>query len=136
MFKAFQSNKVKGDEQRILPLVNVVFLLLIFFMLTGRLVADDPFDIAPPRSISDGMPEQRDLLVLVGLDGRLALDGEMIDPAMFKRMVATRLAASTALRVRVKVDNRIDATRLVALLETLRDAGVERLFLLTVPEIG
>ena len=38
-----------GEDERILPLINVVFLLLIFFMLAGRLAVSDPFaaDVSP-----------------------------------------------------------------------------------------
>ena len=48
----FEPPRPRNDEERILPLVNVVLLLLIFFMLAGRLAASDPFEIAPPRSAS------------------------------------------------------------------------------------
>ncbi|MCG8693196.1 MAG: biopolymer transporter ExbD, partial [Minwuiales bacterium] len=53
----------RSDDDRILPLINVVFLLLIFFMLAGRLSAGDPFRVDPPASVSADPAEQRDLVV-------------------------------------------------------------------------
>jgi biopolymer transport protein ExbD len=64
----FQPPRPKSDDERILPLINVVFLLLIFFMLAGKLASSDPFEIAPPRSDSAGGVESREILVLIGAD--------------------------------------------------------------------
>ena len=38
------------SEERVLPLINVVFLLLIFFMLAGRLSEAELFEVTPPES--------------------------------------------------------------------------------------
>lgn len=122
-----------SDDERVLPLINVVFLLLIFFMVAGRLAASDPFNIDPPKSGSDGQPS-RELLVLVGTQSRLAVDGETVDRAGLESAVSEHLAGDGEGLVRVKADGRVAATRVVAVMEQLRAAGAERLDLLTVPE--
>ena len=132
----FETPRKKSDDERILPLVNIVFLLLIFFMLAGRLAASDPFDVAPPRSVSEGQIDAQDLLVLVGADGQLALDGEEIERGALQAAVAHRLEQSLAIRVRLKADADASATSVILILEILRDAGVKQLMLLTVPEAG
>ena len=126
----------KDDEERILPLINVVFLLLIFFMLAGRLSAGDPFRVDPPASVSSASAEQRDLVVLVGADGQLALDGEVVDQSALKAAVADRASENEGVspRLRLKADANAQAVQVVAVMELLREAGVERLNLLTVPE--
>lgn len=120
-----------SDEERILPLINVVFLLLIFFMLAGRMAASDPFEVAPPRSANEGQPQARELVVLVGADGRLALDDQVLNEQALKTAVSERLNEDRA-RVRLKADGRAEATRVVEVMELLREAGVEKLKLLTV----
>lgn len=130
------TRRPKNDDERILPLVNVVFLLLIFFMIAGRLAASDPFATTPPRSASAGAPEPGALVVLVGADGRLALDGTVMEAAALEAAVAARLAAEAGVRVQLKADGGAEATAVVAVMERLRTAGVERLSLLTVPEDG
>ena len=132
----FEPPRPRNDEERVLPLINVVFLLLIFFMLAGKLSASDPFQVEPPRSLSEGPPTPQDSLVLVGADGRLALDGEIMEGPALKAALAARLAGEAEVRVRLKADGRAEATRVVAVMELLREAGVERLKLLTVPEGG
>lgn len=123
----------QNDDERVLPLINVVFLLLIFFMVAGRLAASDQFAIEPPASSSDGQPS-RELLVLVGTDGRLAVDGEMLNRSELQQAVSDHLQETESGRVRVKADGRVAATRVVAVMEQLRAAGAEQLDLMTVPE--
>jgi biopolymer transport protein ExbD len=132
----FDPPRPKSDDERILPLINVVFLLLIFFMLAGRLAATDPFQVEPPRSAAEGPAAAQEAVVLLGADGRLALDGEVLDPPSLERAVAQRLEQEPGTTIRLKADGGAEATEVVAIMELLRDAGVERLKLLTVPGGG
>jgi len=130
----FEPPRPRNDDERILPLINVVFLLLIFFMLAGRLSASDPFAIEPPRSTGEGQPERQDVLLLIGADGRLALEGMVLESTTLEAALAARLSAEDDPRVRLKADGGAEATEVVAVMEILRAAGVERIDLLTVPE--
>jgi len=61
-----------GDAS-VLPLINVVFLLLVFFMVAGRLSGGDPFEVTPPESGTEGPAATAPMRVLLAADGRLAL---------------------------------------------------------------
>lgn len=120
-----------SDDERILPLINIVFLLLIFFMVAGQLAASDRFVIEPPSSVSESKPAGR-VTVLVGTDQRLAVDGERVVMDMLSDTVSTMLDGGSDRQVRVKADGRVPALRVVAIMEKLRDAGAEGIELLTV----
>ncbi|MBY8977088.1 biopolymer transporter ExbD [Rhodobacteraceae bacterium NNCM2] len=120
------------DDERILPLINVVFLLLIFFMVVGRLAASDPFEITPPESLSDGAPVSDGLLVAVGANGELALNGEIID----EEALIAQVQEAEATELRLKSDSTIEAVRVIALIERFRASGVETIRLMTVPGSG
>lgn len=119
------------EDEGILPLINVVFLLLIFFMVVGRLSASDPFEISPPKSLSEGIPAAEDLLISVGTEGALALNGAVVDEAS---LIAT-IAETDPFEVRIKSDSAVQATRLIALMERLRAIGVQEVRLMTVPRL-
>jgi biopolymer transport protein ExbD len=72
----------------------------------------------------------------MGADGRLALDGDVMEEDALRAAVAKRLAGSAATRFRLKADGQAEATKVVGLLELLREAGVEKLRLMTVPGEG
>lgn len=116
----------KDDEQRLLPLINVVFLLLIFFILAGRLSAVDPVSVEPPRSAGEGVLQARDLVVVLGADGTLIVPEALQTAAAQPDEVSDRT-------VWLKADGGADSLDVIAAIETLHDAGVRRLQLVTVP---
>ncbi len=129
----FEEPRTDQSEASILPLINVVFLLLIFFMLAGSLSAVEPFAVQAPESVSEAVSEPDTLSVLLGPKGQLALDGETLDREALLQQIAERLADDPALRFQLKSDARVAGNRVVVLMEGLRAAGVERLYLLTLP---
>lgn len=122
-----------SDDDRILPLINIVFLLLIFFMVVGRLSAGDPFEIEPMRSASDGAPASEPMLIAIGPEGQLALNGAMMGEDDL--MAALQPGDDGIIPpVRIKSDGRVQAAMVVALLDRLRLAGIGSVKLMTVPE--
>lgn len=119
-------------EPSVVPLVNIVFLLLIFFMLLGRITSPDVLDIEPPASASGGqIDSRRDIIILVSKDGRLALDDDEMEQDLLLSAVSELLDEERAMRVRIKADAGLDAVTLIRLMEHLKEIGVKRLLLLT-----
>jgi biopolymer transport protein ExbD len=119
-------------EPSVVPLVNIVFLLLIFFMLLGRITSPEVLDVRPPASTSGAQIDtRRDILILVSNDGRLALNDDEIEQDLLLSAVAKLLDEEPAIRVRIKADAGLDAVTLIRLMEHLKEAGVKRLLLLT-----
>ena len=126
----------RDSDQSVLPLINVVFLLLIFFMLAGQLAASDPFVIEPPKSQSEAQNAPEDMMIQISADGRFALDGiemskEEVIEAARRRLISAPDTAPPALRL--KADGRTEAREIVNLMQDLRQAGFEKLKLLTLP---
>lgn len=126
----------RNTDQEILPLINVVFLLLIFFMAAGHLEAGDPFPIEPPISRQQAAAGEHTLVILIGADGRIAVDGAVVSFGRLETEVIHRLEAMPAAKVRIKADGRSDATTLIAVLAMLREADIESVRLLTAGEPG
>lgn len=133
----FKPPRKKRETETVLPLINLVFLLLIFFLMVGQLSATDPFRVDPARSTSGDTAARSEMLILVGFDGQLAIDGEITDDASLAGRVRDRMAedpsGQTRVDVRLKADARTEATRVVDIMRALRDAGVDQVQLLTVP---
>ena len=119
-----------GDES-VLPLTNVVFLLLIFFMLAGRLASPEAFEIKPPISTSEAQARRDGLEIQIAANGEIALDGKAVDMETLEQRVGEQIEASPGLALRLKADGAGDATRVVAVMQVLRDAGGEKLRLIT-----
>jgi biopolymer transport protein ExbD len=116
----FARPESRKTAENTLPLINIVFLLLIFFMIAGRLAEPDPLGVTPPASASERPPGERDIEVHIAAGGQMALEGETI-----------ALLPEGGV-VRMKADGAADAALVVAAMEALREAGIENLHLLTV----
>lgn len=121
----------RDHETHLIPLINIVFLLLIFFMLTAKLTQPEPFEVEPPVSASTQPVELQELIVLIGADGRLAVGEQTVDEEGLRASISAHLAEQQETRIKLKADARVEAERLLSVMEILRQAGVERLILLT-----
>ncbi len=119
------------EPDTILPLINVVFLLLIFFIMTGAMHAVDYFNVNPPSSSSEIQGSLDDTVILVSSDGRIAIDNKEVDEADLQLSILDKLAANAGAAVRIKADGRVDAARVVEVMELIEAVGVRRVMLLT-----
>lgn len=127
--------RVPDQDARVLPLINIVFLLLIFFLITGHMSAQGPFEMEPVQSATTGFPQLEELTVFMRADGRLALaDGPLTADELEALIRMRRAETEAGIRVRLQADGRTEATRVVAVMERMRTAGMDRLELLTLPE--
>lgn len=101
---------VRATTEPIIALIDVVFFLLVFFMLIGRMDATAPFEVDPPEAIGGTDMPGGGETISVGADGALALNGrempredvlgalEAILEADAARLVRINAHADTALR--------------------------------------
>jgi len=121
--------------ENVIPLINVVFLLLIFFMLAGSLGGTDLFRVRPPSSVSAAAPDRQARQLLVGTEGRLALDGETVSLSALAQALGGQGDRESP-PIRVKADRTLPVARLMTVLKVLRGAGVERIELVTIHKAG
>ncbi|WP_179381011.1 ExbD/TolR family protein [Jannaschia marina] len=108
-----------------IALINVVFLMLIFFLVAGT--------VAPP------LRPDLTLARVAGLDGRAPPDALVLDAAgaLWFRGAATDPAAhletlgAEGRAVRIVPDRAVPASRLVEVTLALRAAGAEQVFVVT-----
>lgn len=107
------------------PMIDVVFLLLVFFLLAARFAAEGAIPIAAPGAGAayEGPPR----LVEVRPEG-LSLNGVALAPEALLGALA-RLTASPGDAVILRPRGGATLQQLVAAMELLRDAGHGRLVL-------
>ncbi len=129
----FVAQRRPRDLVNITPLIDVVFILLIFFMLAGAIEKPDPVEVEPPRSDAEEEGDEEDVVILIGAEGEVAFqDKPMADDSELVRTAAVWLAYRPNSAVQLKADGGADAARVIEVMELLREAGVRSLVLLTV----
>ena len=120
----------KADEA-MLPLINLVFLLMVFFMLVGGFAAPDALDLQPTQSQHLNEADADVQRLLVSRDAQLALGDAVFGIEQLASQIETWRLANPERRLQLKADARADAQFVVALLEQLRGLGLEQVELLT-----
>ncbi len=113
----------RRSAENIVPMINVVFLLLIFFLMSAQIAPPDPIDVTVPDSTSETAPVDPNALY-VGADGTLAYGGATGDGAL-------AALADHAGVLPVRADADLPAAKLAALLPKLAAAGVDGVELIT-----
>lgn len=127
----FPERRQDQTEERILPLINVVFLLLIFFMIAGTLTQTEPLEVSPPVSHSEGEHDADLLIILMAADGRFALNNQLIEKPKLLSELAKKIAKQKQLQVNLKVDGKLPANQLVKFTQELNQQGLTKLKLVT-----
>ena len=124
----------KNDDERVLPLINMVFLLLIFFMLAGRLTAEQ-MNIEPPLSTSQDESSPQAVTLSMDAQGNLFLNAEMVPQGNLPLALARHPDVGTMDSPLVlRASAAAEATKVVAVMSRLRDAGIDQLQLLTITD--
>ena len=135
-YTSLQGRGNKNEDERVLPLINVVFLLLIFFMLAGRLTAEQT-NIEPPLSTSQDASSPQVLTLSMDAQGRLFLNGSMVPRDNLQLTLARHPDVGTVDSPLVlRASAAAEATKVVAVMSRLRDAGIDQLQLLTITDGG
>ena len=128
----FAAPRHRDTEAGVLPLINVVFLLLIFFMIAGSLSPLSAFDIAPPQSANDADVIEKQVVLLISGDKQLALGDDVITEGVLAETLKARGQGAEPFDLQLKADAGLDAQYLIHIMTLLREAGVDKLELLTV----
>ncbi|MFS4580643.1 ExbD/TolR family protein [Phaeobacter sp. C3_T13_0] len=109
--------------ESIVPMINVVFLLLIFFLMTSRLAQPEPFEVIPPEAGLDAEAKS-DALLYIDAEGRMHFDGNEGPAALAALAAAARADGTADGTVQLRADARLHATKLAKILRQLAAAGL------------
>ena len=124
--------KQNRELVNITPLIDVVFILLVFFMLAGTVEPTEPFTVAPAATDSEIRGDVQDFVVLVDADGRVALDDRELVRDELAEAVREALYSEPGALIQLKPDAGADAVTVIKVMEEIRDAGAQYIVLLTV----
>lgn len=121
----------RGPDDQALPLINIAFLLLVFFLLAGTLLPPSPFAITELELLNGAASLDAPERLLMAPDRRMAYRGE----ALTREGITASLFAELEGPLRVQVDATTEAQQVVNLLRRLAAAGVERVELIGIARL-
>ena len=122
----------KEPDENVIPMINIVFLLLIFFMVAGTLEPHSPLSVDPAESERGAELAGDPLRVLIDAEGQMAVDQDVVDDReQLRERLKAALAEAPERPVEVKADADADSARLLDVMDDLREVGAERMQLMT-----
>ena len=119
--------------ETIVALIDVVFFLLVFFMLIGRMDATAPFEVLPPEARSGADLPGGGSTLAVAADGRLALDGEALDHGEAVARLTAVVERDPGRFVRVNAHRDAPLRHVLPLVAALERAGAKEVVLVVTP---
>lgn len=118
------------------PLIDMVFILLIFFMVSTTFVKDMKIDIERPGAGSSERASSKALRVNIDSSANVYIDGNPVRPWMVQSRVRDFLESSGGGQVLVITDRRVPADRLIEVVDQCRLAGAADVGVATEKEAG
>ncbi|MBN2701226.1 MAG: ExbD/TolR family protein [Methylohalobius sp. ZOD2] len=117
------------------PLIDVVFILLIFFVVTTTFVKDMNLDINRPSASSATMAPSKAVRIYIDNQGAVYIDEQPVRVWMVQSKVRTLLRGGSE-DVLVVTDTEVPAGRLVEVVDQARLAGAKNVGVATQQEAG
>lgn len=126
MIPSIRKRQKKDVEIAIVNLVDVIFILLIFFIMTTTFSKETGLDITKPAAGSAGQLEKENILVGIGKEGGIHLDERQVDLPMLQAILRRELAEDADRAVVIVSDRDADMGVVVDVMDECNAAGVRK----------
>ena len=108
------------------PLIDLVFLLLIFFMVTTSFVRETGIDVQRPSASTATITENGNILVAVSSEGTIHFDGRKIDIRSLRSHITRALSENPEGSVVIVADKVSYTGKVIQVMDQCRLAGAKR----------
>jgi len=121
-------------QDRLIPMINVVFLLLIFFLIAGTIRTADDRNIEPPELAASSTLERNQPVLSIEADGSLYFQDQAVEAEAAITMIRDALAEEPdqERELQIRADRRTPASIVLPFLQKLRDSGFQSISLIAV----
>ena len=112
----------------ITPLIDVVFLLLIFFLLTATYVKNPNFDISLPKaSVNQVIRNKKDLTIAIRSSGEIQYDNREVSQQKLEGILTAEYAQDQDSIVVIRADRDAKHGRVVEVMDLAKKIGFSNL---------
>lgn len=129
VFEGLQRNR---KNISLTPLIDIVFLLLVFFMLTAHFVKEQALDITLPEALSTkAIDEDMSLEIVLDKTGHILIKQKYVTPEDLEKVLRSLLSKQSNKRVILRGDEIAQLGLTVKVMDAARKAGAESLDIIT-----
>lgn len=127
----FEGRRKNSQGLNLTPLIDVVFLLLVFFMLTSHFVREEMIPLALPIADTGQSLTGDTLQVVLDNQGRILIGQETIAPDALEGRLRQELQQRADKSLQLRGDKAAALGRTVEVLDAARKAGAEGIEIIT-----
>lgn len=118
----------KADEQQIdlTPMLDVVFIMLIFFIVTATFIKLPGADVLRPGAIN-AEESKPSMLVAIDNDSQIWIDRELVDPRFLRTRIAVLYSDNPNGELVIQADEEARIAQIAQVADAAKDVGVERI---------
>ena len=136
MLSSRYKSKRKRPELTIAPLIDIVFLLLIFFVVTTTFSQETGVVVEKPKAVKSDLIPKENLIIAVTREGQIYMEKEDLSLKEVRAKVRKRLAKYPKTTVIIMPDKETLTGILVDVLDECKIAGATKLSIATKVEIN
>ncbi|ESR23885.1 ExbD/TolR family protein [Lutibaculum baratangense] len=119
------------SDEGVVPLINVVFLLLIFFLIAGTMTPPSPVELDPVTTRESPAARSPAAVLFVSGDGRMAYRARPVTVSELSGIVRADDERDRGQPLSVMLDRELPSRELALILDALARGGVSNLRLVT-----
>ena len=123
----------EGQDLDITPLIDIVFIMLIFFIVTASFVKESGVEIDRPKADTAVMQSQGSILIGITAEDEVWINHQPVDVRSVQAHVMRLLAENPQGGVVIQADRDSRNDMLVQVMDQIRQAGVEKIALAASP---
>lgn len=131
----FGPQRPRRQYEYLVPLINVVFLLITFFLITGTMKTSEPIQVELPVGVMDEVKPPEAVTVYVAADGFVYVLDQVIEAQFAPFLLRSFFMKEGHRSVQIKADKNADAEVLIDLMEQMREIDVEEVIIITEPKV-
>lgn len=132
----FRKREQTVDNIDVSPLIDMVFILLIFFMVTTTFVKDMKLDLNRPSAASASLSNAKVIRVYIDNNREIFIDNQAIKVWAIQSKLRDLLRSSTNKAVLVVTDTDIPVESLIDVIDECRLSGAQDVAVSTTKELG
>lgn len=131
------SNKDEEDiklEVNIISLIDVVLLLVMFFMITTSFVAQPGIKVKLPQASAKEIRQEKELVVIISKNKKIYLNEDLISLSLFPDRLGKALKKGNTPILIIKADELVPHGLVVKIMDIAKKTGIETLAIATRPD--
>lgn len=124
----------EGSEINLTPMLDVVFIMLIFFLVTASFVRETGIEVDRPEAQTISVDEAEAILIAISGTSEIWMDNRMIDPRAVRANIERKRAELPDAPVVIRAARASQNNVLVQVMDASRQAGIYDISIADQPE--